>query len=261
MTRDELLAAFWSNVDKKGLHGCWRWTGRKNTAGYGWVRHDDISEKTGGNLAHRVAWDITHPEKLCKGWIVAHTCDNPACINPEHLFLATRKDNNRDATVKGRAVIPTPDQVEQTGVPMIVDENIAEPGDDIARVMEQEIPQTDIPARRVATEKAFRERDALVVAISKLLPSHLMRSQNVDIAAGAEWQWIVCVHGPAGMMNWRIHARDLPHYSHLGRVEQNYWDGHNTKTKYERLGALDGSVEASETAIAEHCPKKRTKRK
>ncbi len=72
--------------------GCLEWQGPVDGKGYGRV--------DGGKLAHRVAYRLAKgdPGPLC----VLHTCDNPPCINPEHLWLGTRGDNNRDAAAKGR---------------------------------------------------------------------------------------------------------------------------------------------------------------
>lgn len=56
-------------------------------------------------MAHRHAWEQAHgpiPAGLC----VLHRCDNPPCINVDHLFLGTRADNNRDKWAKGRGVVP-----------------------------------------------------------------------------------------------------------------------------------------------------------
>lgn len=56
----------------------------------------------GGRKAHRVSWVIAHgkavPDKMC----VLHSCDNPPCVNPAHLFLGTNKDNTRDKLAKDR---------------------------------------------------------------------------------------------------------------------------------------------------------------
>lgn len=76
--------------------GCWEWTGRKYAFGHGTLQFQGRSR-----LAHRLAWNWKFgeiPEGLC----VLHHCDNPGCVNPDHLFLGTRGDNNRDAYKKGR---------------------------------------------------------------------------------------------------------------------------------------------------------------
>lgn len=83
-------------------NGCWNWTASKNKQGYGNIgigSRKDGSRKTA--KAHRVAFYIFNnvdPD----GFDVCHKCDNPSCINPEHLFLGTEKDNMQDMYKKGR---------------------------------------------------------------------------------------------------------------------------------------------------------------
>lgn len=77
-------------------NGCWNWIGTKNKAGYGHIVHNKKL-----SLAHRVSYALNVggiPDDLC----VLHRCDNPACINPDHLFLGTHKDNVIDKVNKGR---------------------------------------------------------------------------------------------------------------------------------------------------------------
>lgn len=87
---------FWSKVDIKSPGECWNWKAFRNSRGYGMV----------GALgkvrsAHRVAWMFTHGE-ISSDICVCHKCDNPACCNPNHLFLGTVKDNMHDKVIKGR---------------------------------------------------------------------------------------------------------------------------------------------------------------
>ena len=78
-------------------NGCWVWKRNKNKHGYGMVSNKEM----GTNYAHRLSYEY-HNGLIKDGMYCLHTCDNPACINPEHLFLGTQADNMRDMVVKGR---------------------------------------------------------------------------------------------------------------------------------------------------------------
>ncbi|MCK5615059.1 HNH endonuclease [Candidatus Pacearchaeota archaeon] len=90
---------FWKNT-KKLENGCIEWQKTVSTAGYGRLRLD-------GNtiLAHRLSWIITNGP-IPDGMFVLHKCDNPLCVNPDHLFLGTQNDNMQDMIKKGRYVKP-----------------------------------------------------------------------------------------------------------------------------------------------------------
>lgn len=77
--------------------GCWEWTGKKNSKGYGGVGFRGKNWRV-----NRVAWILFKGEEIPEGMMVCHSCDNPSCINPKHLFLGTALDNNRDMMEKGR---------------------------------------------------------------------------------------------------------------------------------------------------------------
>jgi hypothetical protein len=88
---------FWSKVDIRGDNECWEWRYCKQSKGYGSVGIGN--GKTA--LAHRVAYQLAK-EETPDGLIVCHSCDNRTCCNPNHLWLGTIADNNRDMVSKGR---------------------------------------------------------------------------------------------------------------------------------------------------------------
>lgn len=87
---------FWHKVEKTAK--CWIWTGYKNKKGYGTFYK--ITEKQTVR-AHRFSYEL-HKGKFNKKLLICHKCDNPSCVNPEHLFLGTAKDNTNDCIKKGR---------------------------------------------------------------------------------------------------------------------------------------------------------------
>jgi len=92
-------ARFWSKVDKRGPDDCWEWTASKFKQEYG-----QFYIKGRGYVAQRIAYLLEFgfiPEDL----FCLHTCDNPPCCNPSHLFLGTHQDNMNDRSSKGRSSI------------------------------------------------------------------------------------------------------------------------------------------------------------
>jgi hypothetical protein len=78
------------------INGCWEWLGGRDRKGYGkyTMYRKDLR-------AHRMSYQLFNgpvPDELC----VLHTCDNPPCCNPNHLFLGTHLDNAKDRDLKGR---------------------------------------------------------------------------------------------------------------------------------------------------------------
>jgi len=88
-------------VDKKGPDECWPWTGGTNGNGYGRFKRDKKNEfRT--EYAHRFALQVKLGRGLKEGMVAMHTCDNPLCVNPNHLVEGTQGDNVQDAKDKGR---------------------------------------------------------------------------------------------------------------------------------------------------------------
>jgi hypothetical protein len=79
------------------MSGCWLWTGRAQKYGYGGVTKDGKQTQ-----AHRVAYEL-HKGPIPAGHVVRHRCDNPACVNPDHLVVGTVQDNATDMVSRGRS--------------------------------------------------------------------------------------------------------------------------------------------------------------
>ena len=101
LARRPLAERFWEKVDKSsGDDGCWLWTGAVNRCGYGRVGRGN--KYGGAAMAHRVAYQLVEGP-IGDGLFVCHSCDNPPCVNPAHLFLGTNQDNMDDMVRKGRS--------------------------------------------------------------------------------------------------------------------------------------------------------------
>lgn len=88
---------FWQFVSPEPNTGCWLWTAHTHPSGYGYL-------STGTRVperAHRFSYR-TFVADIPAGAFVCHKCDQPSCVNPQHLFLGTPKQNTQDSIRKGR---------------------------------------------------------------------------------------------------------------------------------------------------------------
>jgi hypothetical protein len=99
--------AFWEYVDK--TEDCWLWMGTRDKDGYGKYHHNYHSF-----LAHRKAYELTFGE-IPDGLYVMHKCNNPPCVNPDHLELGTNRENMLHCIQSGRHVWQVHPECAQKG--------------------------------------------------------------------------------------------------------------------------------------------------
>lgn len=97
----EVARAFNARYDVKPS-GCWEWRNVRSKTGYGTFSAPVV----GILLAHRASWMIAYGA-IPEGKYICHHCDNPPCVNPDHLFVGSPRDNTADMHAKGRSRNPS----------------------------------------------------------------------------------------------------------------------------------------------------------
>ena len=92
--------AFWAKVDVRGPDECWEWRGDRSEANYGNV-YRRIDGRKRRLRAHRIAFELSKGP-IPSGKFICHTCDNPPCCNPAHLWAGSHADNTADCARKKR---------------------------------------------------------------------------------------------------------------------------------------------------------------
>lgn len=142
---------FWVKANVGGPDECWEWGAHRRHDGYGlfWLNG-------GTKRAHRISWELTFgpiPSGLC----VLHKCDNRACVNPYHLFLGTRDENQKDMARKRRSNIGMknpfaklqPDQVVEIRARYVI-------GDVSQRVLARDYDVNSSTVSRIVTGRTWK---------------------------------------------------------------------------------------------------------
>jgi hypothetical protein len=100
MSRRSLAERFNYNCHPEPMSGCVLWSGKTRHDGYG-----TLMNKGKWLAAHRVAWELAGRGRLKATDVACHRCDNRICVNVDHIFIGTARDNVRDCWRKGRGVL------------------------------------------------------------------------------------------------------------------------------------------------------------
>lgn len=111
---------FWNNVAVGNPNECWEWKSKSGTREYAETKwHGKYTS------CHRKAYELFTKSTIADGYEICHTCDNPPCCNPHHLFAGTRQDNVDDRERKGRNQLPH-SRGEEHGTHKLTEEEVLE---------------------------------------------------------------------------------------------------------------------------------------
>jgi len=121
---DKVANRFWSKVQIAPPNECWEWmAGLKDNRVFR-NRYGAFRVNSHINIrSHQVAYIFANQCDIPDGMVVCHTCDNPKCCNPSHLWLGTNTDNMRDAALKSRLKIPN-NSGEKHGMSMLLEDDV-----------------------------------------------------------------------------------------------------------------------------------------
>lgn len=94
---------FWAKVQKGP--GCWLWMGSLSSKDPN-KAYGTLHDKGKSLRASRIAWELANGKPFPSERMACHTCDNPRCVNPEHIYPGTARDNALDAIHRGRQHFP-----------------------------------------------------------------------------------------------------------------------------------------------------------
>lgn len=126
---------FFRNIKINSINDCWEWTGYRERRGYGKFGFD------GGTLAHRFSY-LYHKGEITEGMQVCHSCDNTSCVNPDHLWLGTNRDNQVDCIKKGRAFRNSP-KGSRNGLSKLTETKVKE----IRKLKKEKVTEREIAKR------------------------------------------------------------------------------------------------------------------
>lgn len=162
----------YSRVSINPITGCWEWNGSKSEKGYGRTivgSRKDRSRKT--ISTHRLSYILNFGE-IPEGMEVCHKCDNPCCVNPDHLFVGTHRDNMDDRERKGRN---KPQKGEKNGRAKLTEV-------DIMAIKEKR--KIGVPYYKIAEEYGVHKRTVM------------------DAVSGKNWAYVLPPEPPSTFRLW-----------------------------------------------------------